>query len=142
VTLPALARGAARAQKPIDDIVIHHSAMVAAGRSASELAAARQAIRKQLAFYGSTPAYWPILELHDRAELGPRLKGMSKSGEWDRMAELIDDDFLDAVAITATDPARAAAQLHERYDGIVGRLGFNTPYRVDPTLLTELLREW
>ncbi|WP_063055575.1 TIGR03617 family F420-dependent LLM class oxidoreductase [Nocardia salmonicida] len=142
VTLPALARGAQRARKPVADIVIHHSAMVATGRSASELAAARQAIRKQLAFYGSTPAYWPILELHDQAELGPRLKEMSKSGEWDRMAELIDDDFLDAVAITATDPARAAAQLHERYDGIVGRLGFNTPYRADPTLLTELLREF
>ncbi|MFQ6396080.1 TIGR03617 family F420-dependent LLM class oxidoreductase [Nocardia sp. KC 131] len=142
VTLPALELGARRAQKSLGDIVIHHSAMVAIGRSDSEIASARQAIRKQLAFYGSTPAYWPILELHDRAELGPRLKDMSKAGGWDGMTDLIDDAFLDAVAITVTDPAQAAAQLHERYDGIVERLGFNTPYKVDPALLAELLREF
>ncbi len=140
VTLPALEQGAQAAQKSVDDIVIHHSPMIAIGRSDTELAAAHQGIRKQLAFYGSTPAYWPILERHDRGELGPRLKDLSKQGEWDRMADLIDDEFLDAASVTVTDPARAAEQLHERFGGIVGRLGFNTPYKADPALLADLLR--
>ena len=57
------------------------------------------------------------------------------------MAELIDDEFLDAIAVTVENPVDAAAQLHQRYDGLVGRLGFSTPYPVDPTLLEALMRE-
>jgi probable F420-dependent oxidoreductase len=141
VTLPMLAEGAAKVRKAQYNGVIHHSVMIATGRTAEDVAVARQAIRKQLAFYGSTTAYWPILDLHERGDLGPRLKDLSKQGEWDGMAELIDDEFLDAVAVTVDDPVDAAAQLHKRYDGIVGRLGFNTPYAVDPTLLQDLMRE-
>ncbi|WP_338079704.1 TIGR03617 family F420-dependent LLM class oxidoreductase [Antrihabitans stalactiti] len=142
VTLPMLAEGAAVTGKRLDEKAIHHSVMIATGNTAEDVAAARRAIRKQLAFYGSTQAYWPILELHDRGELGPRLKELSKQGEWDRMTELIDDEFLDAVAVTVDDPADAAAQLHRRYDGLVGRLGFSTPYQVDSTLLEVLMREF
>lgn len=139
-TLPALAAGAQSAGKSVNDIVVHHSVMLAIGDTEEAVGAARAAIRKQMAFYGSTPAYLPILELHDRDELGPRLREMSKQGEWDRMAELIDDEFLDAVAVTVTDPAEAAAELHGRFDGVVGRLGFNTPYQPNRELLVGLLR--
>ena len=142
VTLPMLAEGAKNGRKALADDVIHHSVMIATGNTAEGVADARRAIRKQLAFYGSTQAYWPILDLHDRGELGPRLKELSKEGEWDRMTEMIDDEFLDAVSVTVDDPADAAVQLHRRYDGLVGRLGFSTPYQADPTLLEALMREF
>lgn len=94
-----------------------------------------------MAFYGSTPVYWPVLELHDRAELGTRLHDMSKQGAWDRMAELIDDDLVDAVAVSVTDPRTGAVELRRRFDGVVDRLGFTTPYRADPAALRGLLTE-
>ncbi|OHU21989.1 LLM class F420-dependent oxidoreductase [Mycobacteroides franklinii] len=139
VTRPTLGRGAAKAGKTLADIQIHHSPMIVIGRDDAELARARAAVRKQLAFYGSTPAYWPILELHGRADVGPKLKELSKQGEWDAMATLIDDEFLDTAAITVTDAARGARELARRYGDLVHRLGFNTPYRPDRAQLAELL---
>lgn len=137
-TLPSLSLGAVTAGKELSDIGIHHSAMVIVGRDEDERAVARAAIARQLGFYGSTQAYWPILELHGRGELGARLRELSRSGGWQEMATLIDDEFIDLVAVTVDNPVDAAAELHRRYDGIVDRLGFNTPYQADPELLAEL----
>lgn len=139
VTRPTLGRGALKSGKALADIQIHHSPMIIIGRDDAELASARAAVRKQLAFYGSTPAYWPILELHGRAEMGPELKERSKQGEWEAMAALVDDDFVDTAAVTVTDPGQGARELQERYGDLVHRLGFNTPYRPDRALLAELL---
>ncbi|SHV68319.1 Probable oxidoreductase [Mycobacteroides abscessus subsp. abscessus] len=139
MTRPALGRGALKSGKALADIQIHHSPMIIIGRDDAELASARAAVRKQLAFYGSTPAYWPILELHGRAEMGPKLKERSKQGEWESMAALVDDDFVDTAAVTVTDPGQGARELRDRYGDLVRRLGFNTPYRPDRALLAELL---
>ncbi|WP_078327841.1 TIGR03617 family F420-dependent LLM class oxidoreductase [Mycobacteroides salmoniphilum] len=141
VTLPMLARGAEKSGKTLADIGIHHSPMIIIGRDDAELASARAAVRKQLAFYGSTPAYWPILELHGRTEVGPKLKELSKQGEWDAMTSLIDDEFVDTAAVTVTDVVQGARELQACYGDLVHRLGFNTPYRPDRALLAELLRE-
>lgn len=135
-TLPALRHGAALSGNRLPGI--HHSAIVIIGDDESALAAARAAVARQIGFYGSTTAYWPILELHDRAELGPQLRELSRSGDWAGMASLVDDDLIDAIAVTVTDPASGAVELIRRYGGSVDRLGFNTPYRADPALLAAL----
>lgn len=135
-TVPALLAGAGPAGRPRPEI--HHSAMVVVGADDAARTAARAAVARQIGFYGSTTAYWPILERHDRAGLGPRLRDLSRSGDWAAMASLIDDELIDAVAVTVTDPAAAAGELHRRFGGIVDRLGFNTPYPADPALLAEL----
>ena len=44
---------------------------------------ATQAVKAQLAFYGSTPAYKPVLEHHGWGDLQPELNTLSKRGEWD-----------------------------------------------------------
>ena len=58
-------------------------------------------MRQQIAFYGSTPAYRPVLELHGWGDLQPELNTLSKRGEWVKMGELIDDDMLNAFAVVA-----------------------------------------
>ena len=65
------------------------------------MAAAAKAVRQQIAFYGSTPAYRPVLELHGWGDLQPELNTLSKRGEWVKMGELIDDDMLNAFAVVA-----------------------------------------
>ena len=59
---------------------------------------ARRARRKQqIAFYGSTPAYKPVLDHHGWGDAQPELNRMSKEGEWVEMADVIDDEMLVAL---------------------------------------------
>ena len=66
------------------------------GRDEAELAPGVHGSQAQIAFYASTPAYRPVLELHGWGDLQTELHPLSKRGEWVEMAELIDDDILDA----------------------------------------------
>ncbi len=95
----------------------------------------REAIRQQIAFYGSTPAYRPVLELHGWGELQGELNRMSKQGQWVEMGEQVDEDVLDAFCVTA-EPARMADAIKARYGGAIDRTmaGFAI---ADPDQLAE-----
>ena len=58
-------------------------------------------MKGQIAFYGSTPAYRPVLDLHGWGDLQPELNALSKRGDWATMGGLIDDELLDALAVVA-----------------------------------------
>jgi alkanesulfonate monooxygenase SsuD/methylene tetrahydromethanopterin reductase-like flavin-dependent oxidoreductase (luciferase family) len=113
-------------------------AFVAMGDTDVELGRAIAATRAQIAFYGSTPAYLPVLELHGWGGIHEKLHAASRRGEWAAMAELIDDDMLAAFAAVGS-PAEVAAQLRERFKGIVTRLSFSASYPIRPELNAELL---
>ena len=81
----------------------------------------RAAIRKQISFYASTPAYRPVLDMHGWGELQPELTILSKRGEWDEMATRITDEMLDEFAIIAP-PDRVVPALKERYGDIFDRV--------------------
>ena len=98
-TLPALERGFAKAGKSRADFEISYPAFVVTGNSEQEIAEATVATRRQIAFYGSTPAYRPVLESIGAGELQPELNTMSKQGRWEEMGELITDDILQAFAV-------------------------------------------
>jgi probable F420-dependent oxidoreductase len=131
VTLPALERGLARAGRTLADLEISGPAFVVTGANEEDMAASAVATRRQIAFYGSTPAYRGVLDLHGWGELQPELNAMSKRGEWAEMGTLIDDDMLDAFAVVA-EPAQLGPALHARYGDIVDRLSFYAPYQSDP----------
>ncbi|MGV0837475.1 TIGR03617 family F420-dependent LLM class oxidoreductase [Mycolicibacterium thermoresistibile] len=79
------------------------------------------AARRLLAFYGSTPAYRPVLDLHGWGDLQPELHAMSKQGRWQEMGSLIDDEVLTTVAACGS-PAEVAAHIRDRVDGIADRV--------------------
>ena len=81
------------------------------------MAESAKGVRRQIAFYGSTPAYRGVLELHGWGDLQTELNAMSKQGEWVAMGELIDDEMLDAFAVVAEPDElgrRAARPLRRR----------------------------
>ena len=121
VTLPALERGLARAGRRREDFSITCPVFVATGRDEASRAASRSAITKQIAFYGSTPAYRPVLESIGRGELQTELNRLSKVGQWDEMGRRIDDEVLDAFAVVA-EPHEVAAKIKQRYGGIFDRV--------------------
>src|SRR5580698_9377965 len=73
VTVPALERGLGRSGRTLADFEISYPGMVVTGNTEAEIAAATQAVKMQLAFYGSTPAYRPVLEHHGWGELQTEL---------------------------------------------------------------------
>ena len=131
VTLPALERGAAKAGRTLADIEISGPAFVVTGTTEEEMAASVAGTKQQIAFYGSTPAYRGVLELHGWGGLQDDLNKMSKEGKWKEMGELITDDILDTFAVVA-EPEKLAAGIQARYGDIVQRLSFYAPYASDP----------
>ncbi len=140
VTLPALERGAAQAGRKLSDIEISGPAFVVTGATDEEMAASTAGVKQQIAFYGSTPAYRGVLELHGWGDLQDDLNRMSKEGKWKEMGELITDDILDAFAVVAA-PEQIAAKLDERYGDVVQRLSFYAPYASDPDRWAAVLRD-
>jgi probable F420-dependent oxidoreductase len=131
VTLPALERGRSKAGRTMEGFEIVGPSFVVTGNDEAELAAAATGTRQQIAFYGSTPAYLPVLELHGWSELHDELNNLSRQGRWEDMGTLIDDEVLDAFAVVA-EPEQVAPQLLGRYGDVIQRVSFYAPYRSDP----------
>jgi len=123
-TLPALRAARGR----LDDFILCLPVFAVMGADPESRAAAERGVRGQIAFYGSTPSYRPVLELHGWADLGDRLNTMSRRQEWAQMADLITDDVLDAFAVSGT-PAEVAAGIVARYGDVITRTSLYTPYR-------------
>src|SRR6476619_8063156 len=104
---------------------------VVTGTTEEELAAAATGTRQQIAFYGSTPAYRGVLEIHGWGALQDELNALAKQGEWVKMGTLIDDDMLNTFAVVG-EPEQIAPELHKRYGDVVNRISFYAPYRTDP----------
>ena len=133
VSLPALRRGIEASGREPGAVEVSVPAFIAAGTDQTALDAAILATRKQIAFYGSTPAYAAVLELHGWGGVHEKLNAGSRRGEWDAMAELIDDDMLAAFAAVGS-PIEVGAQLRERFSGIATRLAFAFSYPAPPEL--------
>jgi probable F420-dependent oxidoreductase len=129
LTIP-VARGAAtEAGRDGDALVLVAPAMIATGRTMDEAQGAREGMRAQIAFYGSTPAYHAVLDVHGKRDVGEQLHAASRRGAWGEMPALVDDELLDAICATATWDGMAA-ELHRRYSGRVQRV---MPYTMGDT---------
>ncbi len=126
VTLPALERGLAASGRDRSALEISYPGMVVTGVDDESYAKAVAATRKQLAFYGSTPAYRPVLDLHGWGDLQTELNTLSKRGAWDDMAGLIDDEMLDTFAVVGGLDTLAAT-IRARFDGLVDRFNLYAP---------------
>jgi probable F420-dependent oxidoreductase len=137
VTIPALERGAAKAGKTRSDLTVAYPGFVVTGHG-EQLEQAKTATKRQIAFYGSTPAYRGVLELHGWGELGDQLNVMSKRGEWEAMGELITDEMLDAFAVVGP-MDEVPAKVGERFGDLVDRFSFYAPYRMEAEHLGQVL---
>jgi probable F420-dependent oxidoreductase len=131
VTLPALQRGAAKAGRSLDGFELSAPAFVVAADTDEEIAAGVAAVRGQIGFYGSTPAYRPVLEAHGWGDLQDELNALTKRGAWDEVAAVIDDEVLHTFAVVGT-PEEAAEEVRRRYGDIATRITIATPDGADP----------
>ena len=131
VTIPALERGRAKSGKTMEGFEIVGPSFVVTGNDDEELDAAATATRQQIAFYGSTPAYRNVLEIHGWGGLQDELNTLSKQGEWAKMGTLIDDEILNTFAVVGS-PEAIAPELSQRYGDVIQRISFYAPYASEP----------
>jgi probable F420-dependent oxidoreductase len=140
-TLPLLEEGLAVSGRTLADFSISFSGFVVTGRTEEEMAAAIAGTRAQIAFYGSTPSYRTVLEMHGWEQLGVELNTLSRGTDpdrWRKMGELIDDDVLSEFAVVA-EPDDLGPALLARYGGIVDRFNFYAPYAHDETVFAPAI---
>ena len=138
VTMPSLLRGLERSGRTRADVEVSYPAMVVTGENDQQVAAAAQAVKAQLAFYGSTPAYRPVLAHHGWGDLQSELNTLSKRGEWETMAGLIDDDIVATFAVVGS-PEDIPALLVARFGDVIDRVSFYAPYKADPERWKQVL---
>ena len=137
-TLPALEKGLARSGRERSDFEISCQVILATGESEEQLTEARNGARAQISFYGSTPAYRPVLDCHGRGELHGELNRLSKEGRWLEMAGLIDDELLEAIAVTGP-RHEIAAKLRARCEGVADRVSLMAPLAPEEALWSDVV---
>ena len=131
VTVPALERGRQKAGKTMEGFEITGPSFVVTGSTEEEIEKAKQGTKQQIAFYGSTPAYRGVLDLHGWGGLQDDLNALSKQGQWVEMGDLIDDEILDTFAVVG-EPEQIGPELLKRYGDVATRISFYAPYKSDP----------
>lgn len=141
VTLPALDRGLAKVKRERSTFQVSYSSMVVAGDSDEHRRAASGEVRKQIAFYGSTPAYRSVLDLHGWGDLQPKLNELTQRGEWDAMGDLIGDDVLEAFSVVAPID-QVAARVAERFGGAIDRFSLYPNVTLGEGAALEILKSF
>ncbi len=143
VVLPELAAGMARSGRAREHFEISGGGFIATGRDEASVAKMAEWVRYRVAFYASTPAYWPVLEVHGLREIGEKLNAMSKAGQWDRMAGEISDDVLHLFAAVGTHP-EIAREIERRFGGVADAValsgGYGMRQEIPPALVQDLRR--
>jgi probable F420-dependent oxidoreductase len=116
VTIPAVEAVLRAKGRSREDFRLVGIPFIATGKTSEELNKAVLAARRSIAFYASTPAYRPVLDLHGWGDIQPEMLRLSKLGKWDDMGALLTDDLLNAFCIIGS-PAECAGEMSKRYGG-------------------------
>jgi probable F420-dependent oxidoreductase len=134
VTMPHVDKGLATAGRTRDDLAVVPEIIVSdAGQDPDHTAA-----RRLLAFYGSTPAYRPVLEVHGWGDLQTELHTLSKQGRWQEMGGLVDDGVLHTIAACGT-PAEIADHIRQRVAGVSDRVCLYQPGPIATESLSQIV---
>jgi probable F420-dependent oxidoreductase len=140
ICLPQIREGMRRGGRSRADFDLHGGGFVATGPDDAAVARAIDAVRRRVAFYGSTRTYRPILSLHGLDDLGLKLHRLSVDGRWDEMPAEISDDVVRLFAACAT-YREVAAAIEARFGGIADAIDLNFPADAAPGLQRELLTD-
>ncbi len=140
VVMRELRTGMAKANRPRERFAIVGGGFIATGPDEAAVAKMVEWVRYRVAFYGSTPAYWPVLEAHGLHELGRKLNVMSKAGQWDRMAAEISDDVVRLFAAVGTHRDLAKA-IEARFGGVSDAIAPSGGYGVHQELPPDLIQD-
>ena len=123
VIIPSIEEGAKKAGRKLSDIDVVGGGFLVTGKNEEEVERAKAPFKQQIAFYGSTRSYHPVLECHGWGEVGMALHRLSMEGKWAEMTNEITDEMLNEFAVVGTYD-EIVPKIKERYSGVVNTLGF------------------
>ena len=126
IVRPALDEGARMSGRTVDDLELYAPVFAVSGHTPAEMDAAEREVRRQIAFYASTPNYRILLEYHGYESLGKELSERMRKGDMAAMPALIPDALLEAVAVIAN-PSELPLRLRQRYEGVLQRVSLYFP---------------
>jgi len=126
VTLPAIEAGLAGSERTLDEFELDYAPIVATGIDEESITRSIEIARDRIAFYGSTEAYRPVLDLHGWGDLQTELSLLNKRREQQQMSRLISDEILNTIAIVGT-PDEVVEAMKSRLGGVIGRTEFHVP---------------
>jgi probable F420-dependent oxidoreductase len=121
VVRPAIDAAAAHAGRSPSDVQLAVPVFIAVGTSEEQVAARREAIRRQIGFYGSTPSYRAVFDLHGWDDAAEALQTAQRGRDDEALRAAVPDEIVDVFSVTADWDSLAGALLR-RYGGLADRL--------------------
>jgi alkanesulfonate monooxygenase SsuD/methylene tetrahydromethanopterin reductase-like flavin-dependent oxidoreductase (luciferase family) len=84
------------------------------GDTDAEREQAREVVRRQIGFYGSTRSYKTIFEVHGWEDVCETLHDLTMDDRWDELGEYVTDEMLNTFAIEG-DWSELRDKIEERY---------------------------
>jgi probable F420-dependent oxidoreductase len=90
--MPRIEAGLQKAGRGRAQYEISGGGFLATGPDDASVAKRFEWVRQRVAFYGSTPAYYPVFAIHGLEDLGLKLNAMVRQGKWNELAAEVPDD--------------------------------------------------
>jgi alkanesulfonate monooxygenase SsuD/methylene tetrahydromethanopterin reductase-like flavin-dependent oxidoreductase (luciferase family) len=141
---PRLREGMARTGRTREHFEITGGGFIATGADNDAVAKAFEVVRGRIAFYGTTPAYWGVFELHGYGDLGRELNTMSKAGKWAELPNRVPDDLVHLFAAVGTHK-ELPGKIAERFGGLSDTINLRADAQsadtnVPPDVIQEIKR--
>ena len=140
VVLPNLEKGFARRGRKRETFEISGGGFIATGPDDESVKKIAEWVRYRIGFYGSTPAYWPVLEMAGFGDLGQKLNAMTKEGKWDELAAQVPDDLLHACCAVGRHD-EIAGVVEKQFAGLSDTLGASASYEEPSDLPADVLQD-
>ncbi|MCG8695801.1 MAG: TIGR03617 family F420-dependent LLM class oxidoreductase [Minwuiales bacterium] len=143
MVVPKLEQGLAKTGRSREQFEITGGGFIATGPDDEAVDKMVEWVRMRIGFYGSTPAYFPVLELHGLEDLGHKLNRMSKEGQWEQMTAEIPDDVVRMFAAIGKHD-EIAAEIERHFggvsDAIFASVATTMPADYPPGLIQDIQR--
>lgn len=139
-TLPVLDEGLKKAGRARDSYEIMGGGFLVTGKDDAAVAKLFEWVRYRVAFYGSTPAYWPVFAVHGLDDLGPKLNALTRQGKWNEMAKEVSDDVVHLFAAVGRHDQIAKA-IEQRFGGLVDSINASANSGVPADLPPDLIQD-
>jgi alkanesulfonate monooxygenase SsuD/methylene tetrahydromethanopterin reductase-like flavin-dependent oxidoreductase (luciferase family) len=140
VVMKRVEEGMAKTGRTREQFEVTGGGFVATGENDEEVDKVAEWVRYRIAFYGSTPSYWPVFEHHGHGDLGRKLNQMTKDGKWDQIAAEIPDDLLHEFAAIARFDQLAGA-VDKRFGGAADAIYASTSQDIRPSIPADVLQD-
>jgi len=140
VALPKVQEGLAAAGRARETFEIWGGGFIATGPDDAAARRMMEWVRYRLAFYGSTPSYAGVLQLHGWDDLHKKLHRMSRAGEWKQMAAEVPDEVVHEFAVVCPYD-RLEAAIEKRFGGLADAVAIQFPDDTPAGQLREVVQD-